>query len=341
MSGAGKRLEFLLALQEESGGAIPFERWMGEALYHREFGYYTANIRTVGQRGDFSTWATLHDSLGRALANWLKENRPRARPWHVIEVGGGNGALAMTVLQHLGWWNRPHYHLVEISPVLRQQQQEKLRGRSVAWHETLRSALEASGGRALIFSNELVDAFPCRVFQNQAGAWRELALRIEAGKAAEVWAETALPDSTAFQNAWTDGQRVEVQESYHSWLKEWVPAWVEGKMLTIDYGAECPALYHRRPHGTLRSYAHQQRLEGADVYQGFGRRDLTADVNFSDLERWGNSAGLAGEGIVSLEKFLEKNSKGPLPAEFRNDPGEAFRVLVQSRLEGQSGSRRT
>jgi len=37
-------------------------------------------------------------------------------------------------------------------------------------------------------------------------------------------------------------------------------------MLTIDYGDTCPALYLRRPRGTLRAYAHHQRLEGYDVY---------------------------------------------------------------------------
>jgi SAM-dependent MidA family methyltransferase len=58
----------LLALQEESGGPLPFERFMREALYHPEFGYYTARIRDVGARGDFSTFATLGNSLAQFLA---------------------------------------------------------------------------------------------------------------------------------------------------------------------------------------------------------------------------------------------------------------------------------
>jgi hypothetical protein len=32
------------------------------------------------------------------------------------------------------------------------------------------------------------------------------------------------------------------------------------------------------------AYAHHQRLEGREVYAGFGLRDITADVNFSDLQ---------------------------------------------------------
>lgn len=325
MSGADKRLEFLLALQEESGGTIPFARWMQEALYHPEFGYYTVHIRTVGRRGDFSTWATLHRSLGRAVASWLRENRAR----QVIEIGGGSGELAAEVLRNLGWWNKPRYHIVEISPVLRAQQQARLRGRAVEWHDNMPSALQAAGGRAAIFSNELADAFPCRVFQNQAGTWRELALQISEGRVREVWRDAPLPESSAFQHPWPDGQRVEIQESYRHWLREWTPHWMEGKMLTIDYGTDCPALYHRRPRGTLRGYAHQQRLDGAEVYEGFGRRDITADVNFTDLKQWGNALGLLAEGAISLARFLEDQRAGPLPPEFRGGAGEAFRALVQ------------
>lgn len=312
---------------------------MQEALYHPEFGYYTASIRTVGRTGDFSTWATLHESLGRAIAHWLKENRPRTARWHVIEVGGGTGELAATVLKRLGWWGRPHYHLVEISPVLRAEQQKRLRGRRVAWHNGMLEALEECSGEALIFSNELVDAFPCRLFQSQAGTWRELVLRLSEGRVREDWRGAPLPDSTVFDCPWPEGQRVEIQETYRHWLAGWLSSWKTGKMLTIDYGAECPALYHRRPNGTLRSYAHQQRLEGVEVYQGFGQRDLTADVNFSDLERWGIPLGLETESLKTLSRFFEEQTI-QLPPGFHDGPGDAFQVLVQSRLEGQLGGKK-
>ena len=84
----------LLALQEESGGPLPFERFMREALYHPEFGYYTARIRDVGARGDFSTFATLGNYLAQFLARWIVENKAR----DVIEVGPGNGQLAAQIL---------------------------------------------------------------------------------------------------------------------------------------------------------------------------------------------------------------------------------------------------
>ena len=150
---------------------------MHEALYHTEFGYYTANIREFGRRGDFTTWPALNEGLGRAIARWALENRP-SRRWDLIEIGAGSGELAASILKTIGRWSRPRYHIVEISPPLRQIQQRRL-GSSAIWDASVPEALAASRGTALILSNELVDAFPCRVFKKCPDGWRELALRLE------------------------------------------------------------------------------------------------------------------------------------------------------------------
>ena len=70
---------WLAALFEQNGGAIPFERFMAEALYHPDFGYYTRHIRTVGgSRGDFATSATLSELLGEAIAAWIEQETATA-----------------------------------------------------------------------------------------------------------------------------------------------------------------------------------------------------------------------------------------------------------------------
>ena len=43
-------------------------------------------------------------------------------------------------------------------------------------------ALAACHGRAVIFSNELVDAFAVRRFQNTADGWQELMIKIPSGR---------------------------------------------------------------------------------------------------------------------------------------------------------------
>jgi SAM-dependent MidA family methyltransferase len=323
---SAEALRFLLELQEEMGGAIPFERWMREALYHEKFGYYSAHIRAIGRRGDFTTWPVLHRSLADGIARWALTHKPSG-PWNLVEIGAGTGELAESVLRAIGWWNRPRYHIVDVSGPLREAQQKRL-GRKARWHGSLREALADCGGKAVIFSNELVDAFPCRIFQKQSGAWRELALRIEDGRVREVLQEVSLPDSTAFLPDWPEGQRVEVQESFRTWQDEWLPEWKSGAMLTIDYGDLCPALYHRRPLGTLRAYAHHQRLEGREAYAGFGRRDLTVDVNFSDLQKWAGPCTAYG----TLAEFLARQKAASAAA--LAEAGEAFKVLEQPASPG-------
>lgn len=319
---------FLERLQDEFGGSIPFDRFMEAALYHPDFGYYTRHIRTVGARGDFSTWPGIDSSLARAVAAWLKRSRRR----HVIEVGAGTGRMAASVLDRLGWGRRwrTTYHIVEVSPVLREEQKKLLRGRKVVWHEDLAEALDSSDGEADIFSNELPDAFPCRVFVRSAGSWLELALRIEGNSAREVLVSPELPASSALQAHPPEGSRVEVHESYRKWLEAWAPRWKAGRMLTVDYGGPMPGLYHRRPAGTLRAYAHHQRLQGPDVYASFGHRDMTADVNFTDLQEWGEALGWRTGFLGNLASFLKDQSPGIALPDALRGAGEAFHVLCQS-----------
>ena len=318
----------LYAIQEECGGCIPFERFMRAALYHRDFGYYASTIREVGRRGDFSTWPTLDRAPARAVGAWLSSVKSR----HIIEVGAGTGRMAADVLRSLGWWRRQRttYHIVEVSVPLRALQQKQLGHRRVIWHEDMPSALRAAGGCAAIFSNELPDAFPCRVFVRDGGVWKELALRIEGGQAREVLVENPrLPESAAFEHSFPEGARIEVHESYRQWLAAWAGYWKAGAMLTIDYGGEMPALYHRRPSGTLRAYSHHQRLTGADIYGAFGRRDITSDVNFTDLKRWGENLGWKTERLTSFRDFIaQKLPRVPLPPGFAA-AADAFQSLEQ------------
>lgn len=304
---------------------------MQEALYHAEFGYYTTGIRDIGKRGDFTTFPAMGNTLGHAVASWLKTQSRR----HVIEVGAGKGHLAESVRRAMGFFGRRgvRYHIVEISPVLRDQQRQRL-GRGVTWHATLESALSEAGGDADIFSNELADAFPCRIFERTATGWAELGLRIDGGRVQEVLREADVPESSAFVDAMAVGARVEVHEAFRNWIAGWRPFLRSGRFLTMDYGDTMPALYHRRPLGTIRAYSHHQRLTGADVYAGFGKRDITADVNFSDLQMWCANLAFRTQGLTTLAEFVARHSGGQkTSAEFEAAAG-VFRVLEAEAASG-------
>ena len=359
--------------------AEPFSAFMQRALYDPQRGYYTARIRTVGARGDFSTSATLSAKLGKAIAAWLMQESKATNVKTIIEVGGGDGSLMQSVLAALGWWQRRRFRvlMVEASPVLMAQQHGKLSKQVQAWFGTLPEALAECAGEALIFSNELLDAFPVDVVQWDGSAWQEVwvdagrevqvpwergVLRshpltpsplpkvegehlgnvpsslakpslssshdqrqfIGAGSHEEVQINPPLPSGegrgegplrnvaqlfSALRSPPAKPQRYELATALHSWLHGWLPHWQRGAMLAIDYGDVFPALYHRRPRGTLRAYLLQQRLEGADVYANPGRQDITCDVNFTDWRAWLAEAGLSEVFFENQAAFLQRGGR--------------------------------
>ena len=319
---------------------VPFSAFMARALYDPERGYYARQIRTVGARGDFSTSATISPVFGQAVAGWLRLEaalQPEVR--HVIEIGAGSGVLMERVRKNLGWWQRRkfHWHIVETSDVLQQRQKELLAS-GVTWHKNVKAALETAGGKAFLYHNELLDAFPVTLLQWHEGVWQEVHVT-EEGR--EVWVPLAWDEAqqaafSALQN-WPQKQlrqRVELHATVREWMQHWSPVWQAGAMLTVDYGDLFPALYHRRPWGTLRGYLHQQRLEGAAVYQNPGRQDLTSDVNFTDYRAWAVKLGWREVAYGTQGELIRAHVKNPptdkstsfiLAAE---GAGEAFKYVV-------------
>jgi SAM-dependent MidA family methyltransferase len=321
----------------ETKTPIPFEEFMRQALHDPRRGYYARRIQGVGARGDFTTAPMLSDAPARAIAAWAARAMQETGCRHLIEIGPGEGRLAAAVWKHLPWslrW-RANLHLVETSQPLREAQQ-KLLGRKARWHEHPSEALAACDGKAVIFSNELVDAFPVRRFCKSDAGWQEMAVAISTGGQIEesLMPPAPLPDSSVFSQSpstYPPGQMVEVHDSYRSWQQEWLPAWKQGRCLTIDYGSPVETLYHRRPRGTLRAYLMQQRLEGYDIYQNIGRQDLTANVNFTDLMHW-SSPMMEEQRLLSFREFLTEHGSDPAPGwTDACGVGDAFLVLDEKR----------
>lgn len=316
-------------------GLHPLRDLIAWALHDPECGYYARRIRTVGRAGDFSTSATLSDSLGTAIARWAKDAAKAQGIRDLIEIGAGDGSLARAILAHWPGWRKPRYHIVDSSEPLRQRQMANL-GSRARWHTHMTDALAACHGRAILFANELVDAFPPQVLEWNGHTWVECCLEVRDDglvlEATRPWQACGEAAGFVEPSAWPGGaiplgQRVEHLASFSSWLGEWSSDWQAGAGLWIDYGGHFPNLYHRRPGGTLRAYWRQERLTGLDVFRRLGHQDITCDVNFSDLARW-----CAGHGLVVLPPssqadFILRHH----PRAKANDPalvaGENFYVL--------------
>ncbi len=267
------------------GNWISMEEFMDIALYDETQGYYSANIAAIGFRGDFSTSATMSDLLARRLvAHWRQACEESSCNLPIIEVGGGNGDLAMAISRNLSLWQRlrMRYYMVDRSLALRNLQ-AMVGGTFVRVKDSIDKALKAADGRAFIFCNELPDAFPARQFVYQGGEWLELGLSVQHGRIIRQANHTPLPESAAFGRWATEGQVIEVHESYHKWYASWQKLWKSGIFVTIDYGELNDTLYHRRPAGSLRGYKAHQLLAADELAPLAGHCDITADVNFTDL----------------------------------------------------------
>jgi len=329
-------LTLLQREQERWGGAIPLREWMRLALFDPLHGYYTTQIQDVGREGDFSTAPAKTSLPARAVRAWLEkvhQENPSLRGVPLTEIGAGAGHFARDFRRRF-LIPRP-LQIIEISPRLRDIQRRRVGSFRIRWFDSPRSVLKAGGGRAVFFANELIDTFPCSVFQKCEKGWSEVGLRIEDNKVYEVLLpQQNLPPSGLLvpetSGRYPLGARVETHETFRSWLAEWVPEAVAVDCLLVDY----PRASRTPLAGTLRGYWRQQRITGREIYARFGKQDITADVYFPDILRWARELGAEILAHTTLAEFLKKYLPVSLGSEAKvarffdaEDAGGAFEVI--------------
>ena len=224
----------------------------------------------------------------------------------------------------------------------------------VSWEE---EGEGRTGGREIdgcFLSNELVDAFPVHRVVVQGGRLREIYVGERDGGFVDVPGDLSTPEiGEYFRNdgiELREGQEAEVNLRAREWIGNVGRRLRRGFVLTIDYGCLAGELYAPwRSSGTIMCY-HRHRASG-DPYERVGEQDITAHVNFSQLIRGGEAAGLAFTGLVPQYRFLiglgllgamEEAAKGMseleglkmrLSLKHLIEPGvgmgEIFKVLVQ------------
>jgi SAM-dependent MidA family methyltransferase len=340
-------------------GIIPFARFMELALYCPQHGYYERKRDTVGQRGDFYTSVSVGPLFGEMLAfqfaGWLE---PLAGgELNLVEAGAHDGRLAGDILSWLkrqrpALFERLDYVILEPSATRRAWQEETLAAFAgkITWQESLAGGPHFHG---VIFSNELLDAFPVRRFGWDASLkeWFEWGVAAEGEKFA--WArlagaaDDAVPAPPELREVLPDGFIVETCPAATAWWRQAAAALAAGKLMAIDYGLTAAELFMpERPRGTLRAY-HLHRASD-DLLANPGEQDLTAHVDFPAIQRAGESAGLATEVFQTQAQFLagilERTMRdaafgGWDAARLRQFQtlthpehlGRAFRVLVQAK----------
>ena len=317
--GEALRRSLVLRQEVERAGAISLARFMELALYCPDSGYYESALDRVGRQGDFFTSVSTGSLFGELLAfqfaHWLGSLAPG--PFQLVEAGAHDGRLAFDILN----WLRRHrpnlltgldYWLIEPSQRRQSWQRARLEqfAGQVRWAESFQ-ALPDGGVNGVIFSNELLDAFPIHrlAWDRASSKWIEWGVGLSndqfvwrplpAGAGRDLNAELAQAGfdlSPELKAVLPDGFIIEHCPAAGAWWRQAAAALRHGRLLTIDYGlAAQQFLSPERSQGTLRAYHRHQMI--ADVLANPGEQDLTAHVNFTQLQQAGEDEGLKTEGV--------------------------------------------
>ena len=296
-------------------GPLSFHDWMQAALYDEHDGYYRrADRLRQGRTGDYRTLPETSPLFGATFAKYFArchaELGAPAR-WTILEVGAGRGDFAhaaLTTLQrnYPDVFKATRYLIDELGDEARVAAQIKLQSFSACVQFCSLTDLTSFAG--IIFSNELIDAFPVHRVISERGEWRELAVEInEANEFA--WTTLSIePRVTEYCEqinlSLQDGQIYEVNLAAEDFIVRAASLINHGYLITVDYGAEREELLSaaHRFNGTLRSFHRHRMID--DALSHPGQKDLTTTIDWTQVAATGSRAGLESFRFQRLDQFL-------------------------------------
>ena len=327
-------------------GDLSFRDFMEVALYHPEFGYYSRTPHPAGKGGDFVTAPSLSPAFSFAIAGLVREfvSRFEAEVCSFVDIGAGEGHLVNDVARQL-----ESKSAAAPATAVRFFGLDRVRGTSI--EDVPRD------GAHVIFSNELYDAFPFARLVKRGEHLHELWVSERDGVLDWTEREAPGPYEDYFGERGielAEGQFVDLSLEWEAFHRDLVNRFQTALFVTLDYGHPAEKLFNSRMRrfGTAAAYSGHRVTR--DLLANPGQQDLTAHINFSDLQRVDAptlffdrmNKFLLAIGITDHPAF-----KDEVDFQAREDArrlvlpdgiGEDLRVLVQGRnvpLEGWSFQR--
>jgi len=319
-------------------GRMTFRDWMAAALYDGRAGYYSrTDLERWGRAGDYRTTPERTPLFAATFARYfarLHEELGSPRGFTLVEAGGGSGRFARVVLDTLrrdapavfdslryvfdesGADSRaraaallaPHAERVEFLS-LRDLTAEARDADADSQNPTRETRHATTRGAFVVFSNELLDAFPVHRVVMRGGLLRELYV-VEGERGGFAWEEGG-PSTPRLAEHFArlgtapgEGQFAEVNLEAEEWITRAASLGGDGFVVTVDYGDDARSLVgapHRRE-GTLRAFGGHRLVE--DPLANPGALDLTTTVNWTQVIAAGERAGLKTVALERLDTFL-------------------------------------
>ena len=287
-------------------GIVSFYDFMEMALYYPNLGYYTSPRDKIGKQGDYYTSPSFTCLYGQLIAKQLEEMwlLLGKKPFTVVEYGAGMGLLSLDILNQLKsnpqLYEQLNYFIIEKSEAMKKKEKTIL-NEKVTWYNSIQEIPKITG---CILSNELLDNFSIHQVV-MCDELMEVYVDYQDG-----FVEVLKPAPDELKDYLTElnvelpkGFRTEINIQLIDWIKDLAASLEQGFVLTIDYGFTSSELYrqHRRL-GTLTCYNNHKIND--NPYQKVGDQDITAHVNFSALNHWGELNGLKCCGFTEQANFL-------------------------------------
>lgn len=330
-------------------GPMTVARFMQQALYDAEEGYYMRPQRRAGR--EWVTGPTLSPIFGHTLASLVAAAIDGMQTPQLVEAGTGGGELTRDLAYGLHQqaeqaFDRLELVPVDASPSARKRARQTLQQAGILLEDvTIASSLPDAISGVLV-ANELVDALPTHVCQHTDRGLAEIHLERGEPTLAPSLAGPSDPAilrlAERFAEQLEPGVRFEAPLEAFEWYRQAADRLVEGAIVIVDYGHRRRKLLQAYPKGTIHAYRQGRRIE--EFWYDPGQMDITYRVPFDEIARIGEEQGLQTLAYGSQGAILEAlgireiasqaGSQAALATKKLIDPqgaGGTFRILVQAR----------
>ena len=324
-------------------GPIPFRDWMRAALYDPLDGYYCRTDHTRwGREGDYRTSPESSSLFAATFARYfarLYEDLGRPAQWTIFEGGAGDGRFASGLLQTLqrsfpDVFTATSYVIDEVNSHSRSFAQERLE--AFADRVEFQKLVDAEIDPGVVFSNELLDAFPVHRVTMHESRLHEFYVNVSENGNFEwlLGAPSSASLSRYFDNFGIqlgEGQVAEINLEIEDWLCSVAERMRKGYVVTVDYGLAAEDLYSplANQRGTLRGFCRHEFVD--DLLAQPGGQDLTTTVNWSFVKSAGARLGLEVVEFERQDRFLlTAGFLAQLAVESRQCESESERLRIST-----------
>jgi NADH dehydrogenase [ubiquinone] 1 alpha subcomplex assembly factor 7 len=285
---------------------VPIDKFVFNALYNKDFGYYSKKI-PFGKGGDFITSPGISSLFSELIALWIISlwiHMGKPKIFNIVELGPGNGLMCKTLLivfkKFPIFFNSVNIFLYEKSQTLRKLQNNNLKNEKIKWIKNFRKIKK---GPIIFLGNEFFDAVPIKQFKKINNVLFEKCIKLKNNSEIKTYfkkADSKMVIELKKYNLFKNQSFIEYPKQGLTELDSIINKIKSqnGGLLLIDYG-----YLKQKNKNTLQSVKNHKPNK---IFENIGNADITSLVNFSLIKNYLKKKNLKVNNIVSQSFFLKR-----------------------------------